>query len=139
MWAVILAVLAAICWGIAPVAAKLALNQVSPIVGMAVRSLIAMTLVSTWLVATGHYKLAADLKSSAMVWLLLEAILATVVGDALYFYALKHGKAGEVGIIMASSPIITVLAADLLLGEPSTPTKLFGVALVIGGLILASK
>lgn len=139
MWAVVLAVMAAVCWGLAPVAAKLALNQVSPIIGMGVRSMVAMTLVTTWLVATGHYRFIADVKIGPMGWLLLEAVLATVVGDALYFYALHHGRASQVGIIMASSPVITVLAADLLLGEAATPAKLFGAALVIGGLILAAK
>lgn len=138
MWAVILAVLAAICWGLAPVAAKIALNQVSPIVGMGVRSMIATSLVTVWLVVTGHYRLVPYVKFHSMAWLIVEAVLATVVGDALYFFALQKGKAGQVGVIMASSPIITVITADLLLGETTTPIKFLGAALVIGGLIIVS-
>lgn len=139
MWTVVLAILAAICWGMAPVAAKIALDQVSPIIGLGVRSVIATSLVTVWLVVTGHYRMIPDVKAHSVMWLIIEALLATVVGDALYFYALQNGKAGQVGIIMASSPIITMVAADIVLGEPSTPNKFVGVALVIAGLIVVSK
>ncbi len=139
MWAIVLAILAAICWGFAPVAAKIALSQVSPVIGMGVRSLIAMSLVTVWLVASGDHRLLPFVKPQTFMWLAVEALLATVVGDALYFYALQHGSAGQVGIIMASSPIITLVAADLLLGEISTPEKFVGAALVIGGLLLVAK
>lgn len=139
MGAVILAILAAICWGVAPVAAKIALHQVSPIIGMGVRSMIATSLVTVWLVVSGHYRMVPLIKFHSMVWLIIEAVLATVVGDALYFYALQQGKAGQIGMIMASSPIITLITADILLGETSTPNKILGAALVIGGLIIVSK
>lgn len=138
MWSVILATLAAICWGVAPVAAKIALSEVSPVVGMGVRSILAASVVTIWLIVTGHYRLLSYVDGSTMAWLVVEAALATVVGDALYFYALQQGAAGQIGTIMASSPIVTLVAADLLLGESTTPKTLLGAALVVAGLILVA-
>lgn len=136
MWPMILALAAAICWGLAPIAAKLALNRVSPIVGMGVRSLIAAVMVSAWLLATGHFRAMPSLSGRPAVWLLIEAILATVVGDAFYFYALKHGHPGQVSLVLASSPLVTLGVAVLLLGESLSAVKVAGAILIVGGLLL---
>lgn len=136
MWGIMLALMAAVCWGLAPVAAKMALNHVSPIIGMGVRSMVATCLISVWVVITGHYRLVPIMSAQSMVWLIIEAVLATVVGDALYFYALKQGEAGQVSLIMASAPLITLVSAVFMLGEPITSVKLVGATMVILGLLL---
>lgn len=136
VWPVLLALMAAICWGLAPIAAKLALYNTSPVIGMGVRSVIAATMVTVWLLATGHYRMVPDLGRTSVQWLLIEALLATVVGDAAYFYALKYGQAGQVSLIMASSPLVTLVVAIVTLGEPLSVVKVVGAALIIGGLLL---
>lgn len=136
MWPMLLALVAAICWGLAPIAAKLALHRVSPIIGMGARSLIAAVMVSAWLLATGQFRAMPSVSGRPAVWLLVEAILATVVGDAFYFYALKQGHAGQVSLVLASSPLITLGVAALLLGESLSPQKVIGALLIVGGLVL---
>lgn len=139
MQGTMLAVFAAICWGIAPIAAKVALRSVSPVLGMGVRSAIAAAMVTAWLLTTGSYRQAGSLGTRPMFFLALEAVLATVVGDAAYFYALKHGQAGQVSLIMASSPLVTLAVAALLLGEPLTWPKWLGAVLIISGLFLITS
>lgn len=139
MWATILALLAAICWGAAPIAAKFALGGMSPMMGMAVRSFIATSMVTVWMLTTGAHQQMPEVNSRALLWLFLEALLATVVGDAFYFYAIKLGHAGQVSLILASSPLITLVAAVTLLGEPISTTKLMGAVLVVGGLALIGR
>lgn len=136
MWGIILALMAAICWGLAPVAAKLALRGVSPIIGMGVRSIIAACMVTVWLFATGHHRMVPHLGSRSIGWFFVEALLATVVGDAAYFYALKIGQAGQVSLIMAASPLVTLVVAVLMLNEPLSLIKIAGAAMIIGGLLL---
>jgi transporter family protein len=138
MEAFIFAILAAICWGLAPVAAKVALDQVSPLFALGVRSALATAMVTLWLELSGNQRPAIPLTTREVSWLVIEAVLATVVGDALYFYALRHGRAVQVGLVMACSPLITVLAASLLLDEPLTPLKVLGAAVTVIGLILVS-
>jgi bacterial/archaeal transporter family protein len=136
MWVLVLALMAAVCWGLAPIAAKLALHQVSPSIGMGVRSVIAATMMTAWLLASGKYRAMPAVTGPAAAWLLVEALLATVVGDALYFYALKYGHPGQISLIMASSPLITLVIAALLLGEPLSALKVVGAVLIVGGLVL---
>jgi len=135
MWGVLLALIASVCWGLAPVAAKKALIDVSPVVGMAVRSIFAACLVSVWMLMTGRYRDLAETGTRALGWLIIEALLATVVGDALYFYALRNGQAGQVNLIMSAAPLFTLITAAVVLGEPVTPCKVFGAAMVIVGLL----
>jgi transporter family protein len=133
----LLAIFAAICWGLAPIVAKTALRNVSTMMGMGIRSMLAAGLVMGWLLVSGRYKYAAtDLNPRSVFWFTVEALLATVVGDAAYFYALKHGHAGHVSLIMATSPLITLLTAVLLLDEPVTGIKVIGGLLIMAGLIL---
>lgn len=136
MQGLIFAILASFCWGLAPVAAKIALNQTSPVFALGVRSALATAIVSVWLVASGNHYLAAPINAKTVSWLLIEAMLATVVGDALYFYALQRGNAIQVGLVMASSPLMTILAGSLLLGEPLTFFRFIGAIIIVLGLVL---
>lgn len=138
MQGLIFAVLSAICWGLAPVAAKVALNHVSPIFALGIRSALATTMCTLWLQASGDQAIIQTLGTKTILWLLLETLLATVVGDALYFYALQAGAAAQVGLVMASSPLITILAASLLLGEPLTPLKVAGALVMVIGLLMVT-
>lgn len=130
------AVLAAICWGLAPVAAKMALHNTSSSVAMGFRSLVAASIFCLWFLATGRYRLMMEVPIRPAGWLLLEALLATVVGDLFYFFAIKHGEAGQISLIMASSPLVTLFTAMLILGETIDVWKMIGAILVVGGLIL---
>lgn len=136
MWGVLLALIASVCWGLAPVAAKKALFDVSPAVGMLVRSIFAACLVSVWMLMTGQYRDLAGTGTRALGWLVIEALLASVVGDALYFYALQKGQAGQINLIMSAAPLFTLITAAVVLGEPVTPGKLLGAAMVIVGLLI---
>lgn len=138
MQGLIFAILSAICWGLAPVAAKVALTHVSPIFALGVRSALATTMVTLWIEASGDQAVIQALSTKTIIWLLIETLLATVVGDALYFYALQHGKAAQVGLVMASSPLITILAASLILGEALTPLKVAGALVMVIGLLMVT-
>lgn len=138
MEAIIFAILAAFCWGLAPVAAKVALGQVSPLFALGIRSALATAMITLWLQVSGGHRLVAPISTRVAAWLVVEAILATVVGDALYFYALQRGQAVQVGLVMACSPLVTVMAASLLLNEPLTPLKFVGAIIIVIGLVLVS-
>ncbi|HLO01488.1 MAG TPA: EamA family transporter [Symbiobacteriaceae bacterium] len=138
MQGLIFAILSAICWGLAPVAAKVALNHVSPIFALGVRSALATTMVTLWLQFAGEQAAVTSLSTKTILFLLIETLLATVVGDALYFYALQHGKAAQIGLVMASSPLITIMAASLLLHEPLTPLKVAGALVMVIGLLMVT-
>jgi transporter family protein len=68
-----------------------------------------------------------------------EGIFASLLGHFCYYYALKLGDVTRVSPILAAAPVITVIAAVLLLGEKLTLNKLAGIAAVILGVLLLKK
>jgi transporter family protein len=77
-----------------------------------------------------------SIPAKALVLLIIEAAMATILGDLAYFAALKRGSASIVMIIMACSPLVTILFSVFFLHEALTYKVLFGAFLTFVGLIL---
>jgi len=131
-----LALFGMVCWGIAPIFAKIGLKNVDPLSGLLLRTVFASSLVCIWIIASGSFSKLVEIPVSAWILIAAEAMLATLVGDLAYYAAIKKGNVSMVTIIMSTSPIVTILCAVLFLGETITLTKIIGAALVIIGIIL---
>lgn len=132
----LLAIFGMICWGIAPVFAKIGLKNVDPMAGLALRTIFASSVVTCWVLVSGSFSKISSIPVSAW-WLIgVEALLATLVGDLAYYAAIKKGDVSIVTIIMSSSPLITILCAVLFLGEQITLLRVVGAGLVVLGIIL---
>ncbi|MGE5454778.1 MAG: EamA family transporter [Methylocystaceae bacterium] len=130
------AIFAMVCWGIAPILAKMGLSNVNPVAGLVLRTLVAATLVTSWVGLTGNFE---DVRAiPAKNWILItgEAILATLVGDLAYFFAIKNGDVSQVSFIVSSSPLITMMVAALILGEHITVLRVVGACYVLVGLLM---
>ncbi len=133
---VLLALLAMLCWGIAPLLGKLGLVHVHSIAALSIRTLFAAILILAWNAVFGcceHFH-AIPLKN--LIFIILEALLATLVGDLAYFMALKRGNINQVTLIISSSPIVTMLASYVFLKVQVTYLQLIGALLIISGLVL---
>jgi uncharacterized membrane protein len=71
-------------------------------------------------------------------WALASGLCAAI-GLILSFVALKHADAVVAVPVMASYPVVTVLASLAFLDEHVTPSKAAGVVLVISGVILLAR
>lgn len=132
----LLALFGMICWGIAPVFAKIGLRNVDPLAGLVLRTIFASSVVSGWVIVSGSFTKVSSIPVSSW-WLIgIEALLATLVGDLAYYAAIKKGDVSIVTIIMSSSPLITILCAVLFLGEQITLMRIIGAGLVVLGIIL---
>ena len=133
---VFLALFGMVCWGIAPVFAKVALKNIDPVAGLVLRTIFAASVVSGWVLISGSFSKVSSIPASSW-WLIgIEALLATLVGDLAYYAALKRGDVSLVTIIMSSSPLITILCSIIFFGEQITLMRLIGAGLVIAGIIL---
>ncbi len=133
---IFLALFGMVCWGIAPVFAKIALKNIDPVAGLVLRTIFAASVVSGWVIVSGSFSKVSSIPASSW-WLIgIEALLATLVGDLAYYAALKKGDVSLVTIIMSSSPLVTIMCAVLFLGEQITLIRAIGAALVILGIIL---
>lgn len=125
-----------LCLGIAPLFGKTALDSVSPTTAFAIRTVIAAVLVLTWLIGTRTYYELANLSKTFWLFITAEAVLAAVLGDLAYFYALQKGRISEVALIMSCTPLITVLLSYLLFDEGISLSLLIGAALITAGLVI---
>jgi bacterial/archaeal transporter family protein len=134
MWAL----LAAACWGFAPIFEKTGLQSTKdPAVGVMIRSI--GVLLGTLLVAPFFPQLGSKLAEVPMrgwVALILGGILASLVGQLFFYRALKWGEVSRVVPIGASYPLLACILGLLLFKEPLTAGKGLGVVLVMAGIYL---
>lgn len=125
-----------LCLGIAPLFGKSALHHVNPTTAFAIRTVIAAVLVVTWLIGTKTYNEVANLSKTFWFFITAEAVLAAVLGDLAYFYALQQGKTNQVVLVMSCTPLITVLVSYILLDEMISLPFLIGTILITVGLVI---
>ena len=103
---------------------------------------VAIATASTAVVATviglvgGDLDLAPELPSLA--WLALLGLTSQSAGYLLISLSLPRLPAVVTSIILLSQPVASVILAMLLLHESPSPTQLAGVALVVGGIAIAT-
>jgi drug/metabolite transporter (DMT)-like permease len=84
--------------------------------------------------ATGSLDLA--LSGEAWLWLVLIALVSTVVAGSAFFAGLRRVGPSEAAILSTFEPPVTVALAFAVLGERLTVTQLAGGALVLAALTL---
>lgn len=133
----LLSIVGAFCWGIAPIFVKLGLQNINPIVGLLVRTIITAGLIFIWMCVDGSIENYKNISTQTLLILTIEAILATFIGDLVYFSAIKKGSVALVTTIMASAPLITIICSVIFLNEVITIKRFIGTCFVILGIILA--
>ena len=84
--------------------------------------------------ASGTLDLA--LGAEAWLWLVLIALVSTVVAVSAFFAGLRRVGPSEAAILSTFEPVVTVTLAFLVLGERLAPAQLAGGALVLAAVIL---
>jgi transporter family protein len=125
-----------VCWGIAPIFAKLGLDNVNPVTGLVLRTMMAACLVTSWVGFSGSIGQLKGIPLNSWLLIGIEAILATVVGDLAYYTAIKEGNVVVVSIIMSIAPLVTMICSTIFLGEPLTIWRIMGAGYIIFGMIL---
>ena len=85
-------------------------------------------------VVTGTLDL--SLSGEAWLWLVLIALVSTVVAVSAFFAGLRRVGPSEAAILSTFEPPVTVALAFLVLGERLTPVQLAGGALVLAAVVL---
>lgn len=71
-------------------------------------------------------------------WLLVVALTSQVAGYGLINVSLPRLPAAVTSLLLLTQPVVTVVAAAILLSEAPSPLQLLGVALILGGLLVAT-
>jgi drug/metabolite transporter (DMT)-like permease len=104
--------------------------------------LFAATLVATLVAAVAGALLGdVDLAPSwpAHGWLVTLAVTSQVVGWLLIAVALPRLPASLTSVVLTVQPVGSVLLGVVLLGEDPAPLQLAGVAVIVGGIVIATR
>jgi drug/metabolite transporter (DMT)-like permease len=77
-----------------------------------------------------------SLPADAWLWLLLIALVSTVVAVAAFFAGLRLVGPSEAAILSTFEPVVTVALAYAVLGERLAPAQLLGGAFVLAAVVL---
>ncbi|MEJ7620083.1 MAG: DMT family transporter [Aquificaceae bacterium] len=136
MKSVFFAILASLMWGTAPVLFKLGLRgDIHPISALVFHNLSAFLLALAITVITGM-KLNYPLREVMLI--IAGGIMSGFLGLFFFFEAVKRGDVSVVAPIASTSPLWGSLIAFILLGEPFSWLRAFGILLVVCGIVLIS-
>jgi transporter family protein len=130
------AFLAIFCLGLAPLFGKSALHDINPVTTLIIRTFIAAGLVGIWLITTKTSIPFAALSLSGWFMITMEAVLAAVLGDLAYFYALQKGNVYEIAVFMACAPLVTIFLGSVFWGQSLSVRQLVGALVVTAGLVI---
>ncbi len=124
--------------GFTSVIAKLGLSGISGDLGLAVRTCFVFVFVLVFAAAVVPAAELRSLNLKNLLWLALSGV--TTAGSWVFYYkAIKLGQVSTVALIDKGSVVIALLLAWVLLGEPLTPPKLIGGAMMVGGLFIIAR
>jgi Predicted membrane protein len=127
-----------LCLGLAPIFGKAVLNSINPATAFVLRTTIAAIIIAIWFLSARSYTELLSIPPSLWIIITIEAILAALLGDLAYFYALKAGNINEVSLIMSCAPLVTIILSYFILNEIVTTSQVIGAFFITIGLILIS-
>ena len=129
------AILAVVCWGIEAIIVRGAGDGVDPITGTGIGCVAAGIVFFIYLALNG--KLNSNIFNQSGLYYAITGIISFAIGHYFYYTAInKAGVTLSVSLVGAY-PLLTVILAWLIFGEPVTiRTGLGALMIVIGGMIL---
>ena len=135
----ILALIAAVLWGIAPIFDKMVMSSgVSPYLANVVRAVGALAFLAASALIFKQYDL-MELGIRNTVLLLVAGLIGGGVAMVLYFLALKFTQASKVVPLTSIYPLFTVIFSAVILGGKVSFKVLLGTLLIVVGVILVCE
>jgi transporter family protein len=138
MEAILLAIFTAICWGTSAIFEKMGLLNIDPITAVFIRSLtvIFIIIILFPLFYPGFFKSVINIDKRSLILIIIGGILASFLGQWIYFKALKIGEASRIVPVVTTYPLITLILSIIYLKEELTLFKVLGITLIIIGVCL---
>ena len=132
-------IITAIIWGIVPMMEKIGLGQISPTLGVMIRSLgvVIGLLLFGWKFIPGSAL--EHLSWPSALLLMSGGLLASIVGQLAFYHALKSGAISQVTPVAGAYPLVAALLRWWLLHEPVTLPRVLGVFCVVVGVCLLRR
>ncbi len=131
-----LALLTAFIWGFVPFLEKVGLSSVEPTAAYLVRCSGVFLGVVILIAFTPQFPSFGKMGIKSVFFLVLAGVLAGVVAQLIFYKALKAGDISMIIPITSCYPLFTFLLGWIFLGEEITLSKVVGMFLILGGILL---
>jgi len=137
-WGIPAALMASICWGVAPVLTAQGIGGLDAITVTSIRTPALSLLL--WGIVALRGSFSRLLKLSAKEWLTLivGGLIGWGLGSALYVLAVAQEGSTRAAILTATAPLFALPLSTIFLKEKVSLTTLGGTALTVAGVILVS-
>ena len=132
---ILYAILSMIFAGLTSVLAKYGLQNISPDLGLGIRTTTIFFLITVINIVGAKYK-ELPLLTGKQTLLLVVSGITTTLSWLFYYRAMKDGLVSYVAAIDKASIVITLVLSFILLKEPATPKVLVGGGLIFIGMIV---
>lgn len=127
---------AVLCWGPAPVASKLALNQIPQLSFAFLSRFLAFTIISILFFRKGAFKV----RREDLPKLIFAGLAGAVFNVAFFLYGIKLTKASDAQAIFTAGPVINAIFAHFVLKEKIEMIQMLGVVVgFVGALVIAGE
>ncbi len=130
---------AAVCWAIAPIFYKQALNYAKPFAANIVRSLSNAAVMLVLLLVLGWGRALLSLPSNVIAIVVISGVLGLGVGDTLYMYGLRSIGISRAVPLAATYPMFALIWATILLRQELVWTAVAGAVVILVGIWLLSR
>jgi len=132
------AVLAVLCWGVEAVLVGAVGEALDPVTGTGLSCAAAGALYALYLALSGRLEVSTVFSRGGLLYA-AAGVVSFALGHLLYYTAIAKSGAGLSASLVATYPLVTVLVAAVVLGEPLTLRILVGALLIVaGGVVLLS-
>ncbi|MEP9412433.1 MAG: EamA family transporter [Candidatus Brocadia sp.] len=131
-----LALLTAFIWGFVPFLEKVGLSSVEPTAAYLVRCSGVFLGVVILIAFTPQVPSFGRMGIKSIFFLVLAGVLAGFVAQVIFYKALKMGEISRIIPITSCYPLFTFFLGWIFLGEEITVSKIAGMLLILGGILL---
>ena len=135
LW-ILMSALTACCWAASPILLKRGMDGLSFLEVNAIRSIGSFGVLLTITLATDPAFLVWSAPSVFFLVILANTVFGNIVGDILYFAAIRHLGVSRAVPITSSYPLIVTAVSAFFFGESVTWNIILGTVLVILGVVL---
>ncbi len=139
MTSVLLLVATMLLWGAAPLVEKLGLQTADPLTGLLIRSASVTFVLLLIFLFSGRLPQLFAIPARSIFFFASAGLLAGLVGTWTYYAVLRSGAVSQVVPIAAAFPLVTTIAAVVVLKEHVTPMRIVGTCLIVLGIILVKR
>lgn len=134
--AYLLAGIAMVLWGVAPLFGKLGLGGTHPLAALTIRSVVTSVILLITVTLLGKWGNVTGVAPKEALYIVLEGLCAALLGQLAYYYALKFGEVGRVAPVVAAFPLVALILGVIFFGEELTLTKVAAAASIFSGIVL---